>query len=321
MNVLKHAAVAAGMLAAASAAAQNYPTRPIRLIVAFAPGGNIDLTARTIAPGLGQLLGQTVVIENRGGAGGRIGTELVAKATPDGYTILMGSSGALTISPAFLDRVGYDTLHDFAPLSCVSVVALALDVHPSLPVRNVKDLVALARSRAGRVTMASAGSGTNSHLAGELFQMHTGLKLTHVPYKGSAPALIDMMGGQVDVLFDQLTTSIPLLTAGKLKALAVTTRERSSLLPQVPTLAESGLRGYEISTYTSLMLPAATPKDVVAKVQQALVQVLDRPATREAFAKLGADALKTTPEETRQRLRGDIEKWTKLRRQTGIRIE
>jgi len=321
MRGWKRGALAACMLLAASAAAQNYPTRPIRLVVAFAPGGNIDLTARTIAPGLGELLGQTVVVENRGGAGGRIGTELVAKATPDGYTILMGSSGALTISPAFLDRVGYDTLRDFAPLSCVSVVALALDVHPSLPVRNVKDLVALARSRAGRVTMASAGSGTNSHLAGEMFQMHTGLKLIHVPYKGSAPALIDMMGGQVDVLFDQLTTSIPLLTAGKLKALAVTTRDRSSLLPQVPTLAESGLRDYEISTYTSLMLPAATPKDIVAKVQQALVQVLERPATREAFAKLGADALKTTPEETRQRLRGDIEKWTTLRRQTGIKIE
>jgi tripartite-type tricarboxylate transporter receptor subunit TctC len=321
MNMLKRAAIAAGILAAANAAAQNYPTRPIRLIVAFAPGGNIDLTARTIAPGLGQLLGQTVVVENRGGAGGRIGTELVAKSAPDGHTILMGSSGALTISPAFLDHVGYDTLRDFAPLSCVSVVALALDVHPSLPVRNVKDLVALARSRDGKVTMGSAGAGTNSHLAGEMFQMHTGLKFIHVPYKGSAPALIDLMGGQVDVLFDQLTTSIPLLGAGKLKALAVTTRDRSSLLPEVPTLAESGLRDYEIATYTALMLPAATPREIVSRVQHAIIQVLDRPATREAFAKLGADALKTTPDETRQRLRGDIEKWTKLRRHTGIRIE
>jgi tripartite-type tricarboxylate transporter receptor subunit TctC len=321
MTGYQHWLMVACMLAAGCAAAQSYPSRPVRLVVAFAPGGNIDLTARTIAPGLAELLGQTVVVENRGGAGGRIGTEFVAKAAPDGHTLLMGSSGALTISPSFLDRVGYDTLRDFAPLSLVSVVPLALDVHPFMPVRTVKDLVALARTRAGTVTMASAGSGTNSHLAGEMFQMHTGLKLVHVPYKGSAPALIDMIGGQVDVLFDQLTTSIPLLNAGKLKALAVTTRERSSLLPQVPTLAESGLRDYEISTYTALLLPAATPKDVVAKVQQALVQVLDRPATRAAFAKLGADALRTAPEETRERLRGDLEKWATLRRQTDIRIE
>ncbi len=321
MNGWKYCVVAVCGLAAAPAAAQNYPARPVRLVVAFAPGGNIDLTARTIAPGLTELLGQTVVVENRGGAGGRIGTELVARAAPDGHTVLMGSSGALTISAAFIDRVGYDTLRDFAPLSAVSVVPLALDVHVTLPVRTVKELIALARSRAGKVTMASAGTGTNSHLAGEMFQAHTGLKLVHVPYKGSAPALIDVVGGQVDLLFDQLTTSIPLLGAGKLKALAVTTRNRSSLLPQVPTLEESGLRDYEISTYTALMLPAATPKDIVAKLQGALLQVLGRPATREAFARLGADVITSSPEETRQRLASDIDKWTRMRKQTNIRIE
>lgn len=321
MTHLARALAALCALAAGGAAAQNYPTRPLRLVVAFAPGGNIDITARTIAPGMGELLGQTVVVDNRGGAGGRIGTELVAKAAPDGYTLLMGSSGALTISPAFLDGVGYDTLRDFAPTSLVSVVPLALAVHPALPARTLKEFMALARGRPGRLTMASAGSGTNSHLAGELFQLHAGIKLVHVPYKGSAPALIDVMGGQVELLFDQLTTTIPLLKSGKLRTLAVTTMQRSSLLPDLPTLDESGLKGFEVATYTGIMLPAATPKDALSKVQSALLQVLSRPATREAFGRLGADVVKSTPEEFTQRLKGDLERWEKLRKQTSIKIE
>jgi len=321
MKKLSRCIVLTCLLAAAPAAAQTYPSRPIRLVVAFAPGGNIDITARIIAPALGELLGQTVVVDNRGGAGGRIGTELVAKAAPDGYTLLMGSSGALTISPSFVDHVGYDTLRDFAPTSLVSVVPLALDVHPSLPARNVKDFLALARSRPGKLTMASAGSGTNSHLVGEMFQLQTGLKLVHVPYKGSAPALIDVMGGQVDLVFDQLSTTIPLAKAGKLRTLAVTTLQRSSLLPELPTLHESGLPGFDLATYTGVMLPAATPKDIAAKVSGALQKVLERPATRDAFARLGADVLKSTPDEFRQRLKGDLEKWVKLRKQTDIRIE
>ena len=301
--------------------AQNYPTRPLRMVVAFAPGGNIDITARTIAPGLGEVLGQTVVVDNRGGAGGRIGTDLVAKAAPDGYTLLMGSSGALTISPAFLDAMPYDTLKDFAPTSLVAVVPLALAVHPALPARTLKDFMALARGRAGKLTMGSAGTGTNSHLCGELFQNYTGLRFVHVPYKGSAPALIEIMGGQVDLLFDQLTTTLPLLKSGKLRTLAVTTPQRSSLLPEVPTLHESGLKGFDVSTYTGVMLPAATPKEITGKVHAALIQVLSRPATREAFARLGADVLKSTPDEFHQRLKADIERWTKLRKVTDIRIE
>lgn len=321
MTPLRTALLICCSLATVAAAAQHYPTRPLRLVVAFAPGGNIDITARTIAPGLGELLGQTVIVDNRGGAGGRIGTELVARAAPDGHTLLMGSSGALTISPAFIDAMPYDTLKDFAPTSLVSVVPLALVVHPALPARSLKEFMALARSRPGRLTMGSAGSGTNSHLCGELFQTHTGLRFVHVPYKGSAPALIDVVGGQVDLLFDQLTTTLPLLKAGKLRALAVTTSQRSSLLPDAPSLHEAGLKGYDVSTYTGVMLPAATPREITGKVHAALLQVLSRPATAEAFARLGAEVLKSTPDEFSRRLRTDIERWSRLRQVTDIRIE
>ncbi len=315
------AALALMLSSVAHVAHAAYPDRPIRLIAPFAPGGNIDITARTVAPGLTEQLGQTVVVENRGGAGGRIGTEVVAKSAPDGYTMLLGSSGSLTVNPAFAAVPSYDPIKDFAPTSLVSIVPLVLVTHPSLPVVNAREFIALAKARPGTVMMASAGTGSNTHLTGELFQVMTGVKLTHVPYKGSGPALVDLMGGQTHCIFDQVSTSTPHVNAGKLRAIAVASSKRSPLLAGVPTMDESGVRGFEASTYTGIFLPSATLKDIVNRVYTALLKVLDQPTTRDAFTRLGADVIKSTPEELTKRMIADLAKWKKVQQQTGIKLD
>ena len=308
-------------LLASSVLFAAYPDRPIRLIAPFAPGGNIDITARTVAPGMSIELGQPVVVENRGGAGGRIGSELVAKAAPDGYTLLLGSSGSLTVNPAFSVTPTYDPIKDFAPTSMVSLVPLLLVTHPSLPVKNAQEFIALAKAKPGGVMMASAGTGSNTHLTGELFQVITGVKLTHVPYKGSGPALVDLMGGQTHCIFDQVSTSAQHVTTGRLRALAITAARRSPLLPTVPTMDDAGVRGFEAATYTGVFLPSATPKDIVQRVYTALIKVLDQPATRDAFTRLGADVIKSTPEELTKRMVSDLARWRKVQQQTGIRLD
>jgi tripartite-type tricarboxylate transporter receptor subunit TctC len=298
-----------------------YPDKPVRLVAPFAPGGNIDITARTVAPGLTEQLGQSVIVENRGGAGGRIGTEYVAKALPDGYTLLLGSSGSLTVNPAFATTQAYDPLRDFVPTSMVSIVPLLLVVHPSLPAYTAKEFIALAKSRPGQVTMASAGTGSNTHLTGELFQVITGVKLMHVPYKGSGPALIDLIGGQTQCIFDQVSTSAPHIKAGKLRALAVAAAKRSATLADVVTMQEAGVRNFEAETYTGIFLPSAAPKDIVQRVYAALTKVLDLPVTRDAFNRLGAEVVKSTPDELATRLRTDLAKWKKVQQQTGIKLD
>lgn len=318
---LTGAALAAACLLVTAEAWTAYPEKPIRIIVPYAPGGNIDVNARIVAPALTERLGQPVVVENRGGAGSRIGTEMAAKAAPDGYTLLLGSSGSLTINPVFSPNATIDPLRDFAYTSLVSNVPMVLSVHPSVPARGVKEFIALAKARPGRLTMGSAGVGSNTHFTGELFQLETATKLVHVPYKGTGPALIELMGGQVDLIFDQLSTSISHIKSGRLRPLGVTTLKRSFLLPEVPTLDESGVRGFEASSYTGIMLPSATPKDIVMKIYEALTDWLDQPAARESFARLGADVIKTTPEEAARRIRDDVAKWTKVREATGISLK
>lgn len=307
-------------LSCAALAHAAYPEKPIRIIVPFAPGGNIDITARTIAPGLTEFLGQPVVVDNRGGAGGKAGTELAAKATPDGYTLLLGSSGALTMSPAFY-RVGYDTLRDFAPTSLVSVVPILLIVHPALPAQNVKELIELARKRNGTLTMASAGPGSTTHLTGELFQLNNGVKFVHVPYKGSGQALIDVIGGQVDLIFDQLSSSTPLIKSGKLRPLAIAMSKRSPSIPSVPTMAEAGVPAFEASTYTGVVLPAAVPKEIVNKVYAALLKTLALPATRDSFERLGAEVISSTPDEFSRRLAIGLAQWKRVQEKTKIELE
>jgi tripartite-type tricarboxylate transporter receptor subunit TctC len=310
-------------LAAPVQAAQSdaYPSKPIRIVVAFAPGGNIDITARTIAPGLQEILGQPVLVDNRGGAGGRIGATLVAKALPDGYTVLLGASGTLAVQPAFHDDIEYQPLRDFVYTALISIVPGVLVVHPSVPARNVKEIIALAKARPGTLLMGSAGMGSNVHLTGELFQSMAKVKFLHIPYKGGGAAQADLIGGQVHLIFDPITTPVPHIKAGKLRLIAVTSRTRSPLFPETPTIDESGVRGFDSSTYTGLAIPAAAPKDAVQKLRDAVRVVIEQPRTRQNFEKLGAEVIKSTPEDFARRLQDDQAKWARIRKETGIRVD
>ena len=309
------------MLAPAIAQAQGYPSKPIRIIVPFVPGGNVDITARIIAPGLTEVLGQPVIVENRGGAGGRIGSTQVAKSPPDGYTVALATPGTHVTQPVFSDDIEYQPLRDFVYTSRISLVASALVVHPSMPVRNVKELIAFAKSRPGDLLVGSAGQGSGTHLQGELFQAMARVKFTHVPYKGGAAASVAIVSGQVHLAFDQVSSCGPLIKSGRLRALAVTTLQRSKLLPDVPTIDESGLRGYEYATWTTLAIPAATPKDTVQKLRDAVDAVIAQPRTRDAFEKVGAEVGPNSAEEFTRRLQQDLARWTRIRKESGIKID
>jgi tripartite-type tricarboxylate transporter receptor subunit TctC len=309
------------LVAANTLFAAAYPERSIRIIVPYAPGGNIDITARIIAPGMAETLGQQVVIDNRGGAGGTLGADIGAKAAPDGYTLTLGSTGTLSTAPPLYPRLGYDPVKDFAMTSLVNNVPLVLEMHPSIPAKTMKEFIALAKSRPGKITMGSSGAGTTNHLSGELFQSATGTKFIHIPYKGSGPGLIDLMGGQIDIFFDQLSASIGYIQTGRLRALAVTTIKRASAMPELPTIAESGIPGFDSSTWTAIIMPAATPQDVVLKVHGALIKTLRTKTTRDAFARLGAETLESSPEETARFVKEDLAKWTRVVREAGIKLE
>ena len=319
LAALSFAACVAAPLHAAQSDA--YPSKPIRIVVAFAPGGNIDITARTIAPALSEILGQPVVVDNRGGAGGRIGATLVAKSPPDGYTMLLGASGTLAVQPAFHDDIEYQPLRDFVFTSLISIVPGVLVVHPSVPARSVKEIIALARAEPGKLLMGSAGMGSNVHLTGELFQSMARVKFLHVPFKGSGAALVDLVGGQVHLMFDQISSSAPHIKAGKLRPLAVTTLQRSRFLPGTPTIDEAGVRGFESSTYTTLAIPSAAPREAVQKLRDAVVTVVAQPKVRETFEKLGAEVVKSTPEDFAKRLQADYTKWVRIRKETGIKVD
>lgn len=308
------------LLAPAMAHGQGYPSKPIRIIVPFAPGGNIDINARVIAPGLTEILGQPVIVENRAGAGGRIGTALAAKSPPDGYTLLLGAPGTLVSQPVFQDDIEYQPLRDFVYTSRISLVASAISVHPSLPVRNVKDLIALATARPGALLMGSAGQGSGGHLMGELFQSMAKVKFNHVPYKGGVAASVDLVSGHIQLAFDQISSSGTFIKAGKIRAIAVTTPQRSTLLPDVPTIDESGVRGYDYSTWTTLGMPAATPKDAVQKLRVAVDAVIAQPRVREAFEKVGAEVTPNSAEEFTRQLQADYARWVRIRKETGIKF-
>src|SRR5262245_12894591 len=321
MKPLSLALGAAALLAPAIPWCQGYPSKPIRIVVPFAPAGNIDINARAIAPGLTEVLGQPVIVENRAGAGGRIGSAVVAKSPPDGYTVLLGAPGTLVSQPVFQDDIEYQPLRDFVYTSQISLVSSALSVHPSMPVRSVKELIAFSKARPGELLMGSAGQGSGTHLMGELFQSMAKVKFTHVPYKGGAGASVAILSGQIHVSFDQVTSSGPHIKSGRLRALAVTTPQRSKFLPEVPTIDEAGVRGYDYSTWTTLAIPAATSREVVQKLRAAVDTVIAQPRTREAFEKLGAEVVRNSPEEFTQRLREDYARWVRIRKETGIKID
>jgi len=277
-----------------AAVAQGFPSRPVRLIVPFAPGGTNDIAARGIAPELSEVLGQQVVVENRAGAGGQIGAEAVAKSPPDGHTLMMASSSVMTNAPAVYEKLRYDILRDFAPIGRVTELPLVVVVHPSVPAKSPQQFIALAKARPNDVRMATGGPGTTSHLIAELFAISAGIRVLIVPYKGAGPALIDLLGGHVDARVDQISSSLEHIKSEKLRAIAVTTERRASQLPALPTLAESGLKGFDASTVNAVLAPAATPPEIVRRLNAALVKALGNPALVARFAALGAEVRPST---------------------------
>ena len=306
---------------ASTGSGQTFPTRSIRLVVPFPPGGNIDITARAIAPGLGDSLGQTVVVDNRGGAGGIIGIEIVTKSAPDGHTLVQASSGTVTVAPSLYSKIPYDPVKDLTSIALLSYVPIVLVVNPALPAKSIKDFIALAKSRNGKMTMASGGNGTTNHLAGELFQLDTGAKFIHVPYKGAAPAVVDVMGGQVDILFDQLSASSNYIRSGKLRALVVAGEKRNAVIPDVPTMTESGLKNSDAGTFTALMGPAGLPRDVVAKLNTAANKTLAMPSTRDRFVSVGAEILGGTPVQLDANLKQELAMWTRVVKAANIKVD
>ena len=320
-RITRTAWLACAVLLAAPALAQKYPDKPIRLIVPYPPGGNIDITARTISPGLSEVLGTSVVVDNRAGASGTIGVDLVAKSPPDGYTLVVGSTGTISGAPSLFPKLPYDPVRDLAAISTVTDVPLVIVVHPAMRARSMRDLIALARMKPGSVTFGSAGPGTTNHLAGEMFQIATGVKFNHVPYKGGGPALIDLMGGQIDVVFDQLTGSIGHIRSGKLRAIGIAAPKRSAQVPDVPTLAEQGCKGCEASTFTGLFAAAATPKAIVDRLAAATAKVVASKPVQERFGSLGAEAKSSTPDYLARFVREDVARWARVVKEAGIKLE
>jgi tripartite-type tricarboxylate transporter receptor subunit TctC len=314
-------AIALAATMAAAAWAQPYPTKPIRIVVPFPAGGTTDVLARAAAQRLTETLGQPAVVDNRPGAGGNIGAELVAKAAPDGYTLLMGTVGTHAINPSLYPKMPYDHVRDFAPVILVAGVPNVLVVNPALPVKSVQELIAYAKANPGRVNFASSGNGTSIHLSGELFKTMAGVQITHIPYKGSAPALMDLIGGQVQIMFDNLPSALPQIKAGKLKALAVTSRERAPALPDVPTMAESGLPGFEASSWFGLLAPAGTPQPIILKLNADVAKWVASPEAKEKLLAQGANAAGGTPEDFARHIAAETAKWQKVVKESGAKID
>ena len=305
----------------ASAFAQAFPNRPVRLVVPFPAGGTTDILARAIAEKLSSALGQQFVVDNRPGAGGNIGADIVAKAAPDGYTLLMGTVGTHAINPSLYAKMPYDAMKDFAPVILVAGVPNVLVVNPEVPVKTVSDLIALAKAKPGTINFASSGNGTSIHLSGELFKSMTGVQMSHDPYKGSAPALTDLIGGQVQLMFDNLPSALPFIKGGKLRAVAVTSSKRAPALPDLPTIAESGVPGFEASSWFGILAPAATPKDIIAKINAEANKALQSPEMKEKLLSQGAEAVGNTPEHFAEYIRNETLKWAKVVKDSGAKVD
>ena len=301
--------------------AQDYPSKPVRFVVPFAPGGTTDVLARLVGEKLSASLGQQFVVDNKPGAGGNVGTAQVAKAEPDGYTLLMGTVGTHAINASIYPSLPYDPVQDFAPVTLVATVPNVLVVNLEVPANSVAELIALAKEKPGELNFASSGNGSSIHLSGELFKAMTGVDIVHVPYKGSGPAVVDLLGGQVEMMFDNLPSSAPHIKAGKLRPLGVTSKERSPTLPDVPTIAEAGVPGYEALSWFGVLVPAGTPDAVVTRLQQEIAKILADPAMRERFAELGAVPVGDTPAEFAAFIGSETAKWADVVQKAGITLE
>ncbi|MCA3071307.1 MAG: tripartite tricarboxylate transporter substrate binding protein [Rhodocyclaceae bacterium] len=299
---------------------RDWPTRTLRLVVPFPPGSGVDIVSRHVAPRLSEGLGQPVVIDNRGGAGGVVGAEVAAKSPADGYTLLMGTAGILTVVPA-LAKVNYNVQRDFAPVSVVASVPSVLVVHPSLPVKTVRDLVALARVRPGSINYATTGNGTLPHLAAEFLRLRASIDIVHVPYKGSAPAITDLLGGQVEMFFANMLSAMPHVTSGRLRAVAVSSAKRSAVLPAVPTMIEAGYPDFEASTWFGLLAPSGVPGEIVQRLHAEVVKLLAGRELQQRLASEGAVAVGNTPTEFAAYIRSETEKWTRVVKAAQIRAE
>jgi tripartite-type tricarboxylate transporter receptor subunit TctC len=303
------------------ARAAEYPTKPIRMLVGFAPGGGTDTTARTIAQPLSEALGQQVVVDNRPGAAGNIATDIAAKSPPDGYTILMGTIAALAINPSLYKSLPFDPVRDFEPVTLAVSSTNVLAVHPSVPVKNVRELIALAKAQGGKLSYGSSGVGGAGHLAGVLFDSMAGTTMVHIPYKGGAPAMIALIGGEVQLVFATAETAVPQIKSGKIRALGVTMAKRTALLPDLPTIAEAGLPGYEANNWYGILLPAKTPRAIVERLSRESVKVLNRPAIKEQLFRQGLDASPSTPQEFSAYIKSEMAKWAKVVKASGAKAE
>jgi tripartite-type tricarboxylate transporter receptor subunit TctC len=310
------------MMTAPDGFAQTFPTKPVKLVIPYAPGGATDILGRAIAQRLSDTLGQSVIIENKGGAGGNIGADFVAKSAPDGYTLVMGTIGTHAINPSIYASIPFDPVKDFAPVGLALTNQLVLLINSTVPARTLPELVAYSKTDKAKLFFGSAGNGSSHHLAGELLKVRSGLLMTHVPYKGSGPALVDLMGGSIQVLFCDIAGALPHLKAGRMIPLAVGGAKRSELMPDLPTVAEAAnLPGFEVSAWMGVLAPAGTPPAIVAQLNGALNKVLAMTEIRGTFAGLGAEPLRSTPEEFASHIRNETAKWSKLVKAAGAKIE
>lgn len=322
LRILWGAAVAATTLFATPAAAQdNYPTKPIRMICPFPPGGTTDVVARLVAQKLTEAWGQQVIVDNRPGAGGIIGTELAARTTPDGYTALLGSITTHAVNPALHKKLGFDPIKDFVPVSLVVSSPQLVAVHPSVPAKSVKEFIALAKAKPGQLNYASAGTGTSPHLTFELFKSMAGIDVAHVPYKGTGPAITDLVGGQVHAMITGVVALMPHIKANRLRGLGVTSAKRVDALPDLPTVAESGVPGFDVSSWFGVFLPAGTPRAIVAKMNQEIRRMLENPEVRKRLTNQGADPASSSPEEFAAYISSEMRRWGDVVRKTGARAD
>ena len=304
-----------------AASAQAYPSRPIRLVVPFAPGGSADFVGRLIAQHMSDAWGQSVVVENKPGASAMIGNEFVAKAPPDGYTLTVGTLGPFAVNQTLFDHVPYDNIRDFAPVTLTGISSHILVAHPSVPVQNASELLALAKAKPGQLTFASSGTGNATHLTFELFKARAGIDIVHVPYKGGGPAMADLVGGQVLFSFASMASAVPFVRSGRLRAIAVSGGERSALFPDVPTVAESGLPGFASEDWQGILAPAKTPQDTIMKLNAEIARILAVPEVKAKLAAAGFDAKSSTPEWFGQFIQAETLKWAKLLTGIGIKAQ